>query len=339
MKGSLHPSGVERTLLGEVFMPTGEVASLGVDLATEQELEEGRRRLLASKHRFMWGLVIPALMMLLVFEIYPVMLAFWTSLHKVTIFDPQRPFIGLRNYFRLFTDSHFFNTVIPNTFVFTFAGLIVESVLGVSIAMLLNRRFRGEGVVATLLLFPMMVAPSIAAVLFTWLFNSQFGIIDVVLEAIGLPAVPWLSGRWTAMLVIIISDAWLWIPWFAILVLAALKVQPPSPVEAAKIDGANAWQVFRYVTLPYLSPVLTICMLIRTFDLFRQFDQTWVITMGGPARSTEFFSIYAYKEVFEYTNYGSGNAAALMGAVVMLIFGIFMYKTFARLTGGERVKP
>ena len=305
-------------------------------LSDEQELEHGRRRALAAKHRFMWGLVIPSLLVLLVFEIYPVILAAWTSLHKVTIYDPGRPFVGLQNYIRLFTDSHFFNTVIPNTFIFTIVGLAVETVLGISVAMLLNRRFRGESVVTTLLLFPMMVAPSIAAILFAWMFNSQFGIVDVALEAIGLPAISWLSGRWTAMLVIVISDVWLWTPWFTILLLAALKVQPPSPVEAAKIDGANAWQVFWHVTLPYLSPVLTICMLIRTFDLFRQFDQTWVITTGGPARSTEFFSIYAYKEVFEYTNYGSGNAAALMGAMVMLIFGLIMYRTFARLTGGTK---
>lgn len=318
-------------------MTSGNLNGIAIDRTVEQELEYGRRKSLAEQRRFMWGLVAPALLILIVFEIYPVILATWTSLHKVTIFDPAKPFVGLTNYIRLFTDSHFFSTVIPNTFIFTFAGLIIETVLGISIALLLNRSFKGSGAIATLLLFPMMVAPSIAAVLFTWLFNSQFGIIDVALEAIGLQPIAWLSGRWTAMIVIIISDMWIWTPWFAILILAALKVQPPSPVEAAKIDGANGWQVFRHVTLPYLSPVLTICMLIRTFDLFRQFDQTWVITMGGPARSTEFFSIYAYKEVFEYTNYGSGNAAALMGALVMLIFGAIMYRTFARLTAGERV--
>jgi len=317
-------------------MPSETTTVMENGLSDEQELEHGRRRALAAKHRFMWGLVVPSLLVLLVFEIYPVILAAWTSLHKVTIYDPGRPFVGLQNYIRLFTDSHFFNTVLPNTFIFTIAGLAVETVLGISVAMLLNRRFRSESIVTTLLLFPMMVAPSIAAILFAWMFNSQFGIVDVALEAIGLPAISWLSGRWTAMFVIVISDVWLWTPWFTILLLAALKVQPPSPVEAAKIDGANAWQVFWHVTLPYLSPVLTICMLIRTFDLFRQFDQTWVITTGGPARSTEFFSIYAYKEVFEYTNYGSGNAAALMGALVMLIFGLIMYRTFARLTGGTK---
>jgi multiple sugar transport system permease protein len=300
----------------------------------DEELGRGRRKALAEKHRFMWGLVLPALLILLAFEIYPVILAFWTSLHRISIYEVARPFVGFENYVRLFTDSHFFKTVIPNTFLFTFLGLVSETVLGMAIALLLSRKFRGEGVVATLLLFPMMVAPSIAAILFAWLFNSQFGIVDAVLESVGLPRVAWLGNRWTAMLVIVISDVWLWTPWFAILLLAALKVQPPSPVEAAKIDGANGWQVFRQVTLPYLSPVLTICMLIRTFDLFRQFDQAWVITTGGPARSTEFFSIYAYKEVFEYTNYGSGNAAALMGAMVMLVFGVIMYRTFARLTGG-----
>jgi len=144
-------------------------------LSDEQELEHGRRRALAAKHRFMWGLVVPSLLVLLVFEIYPVILAAWTSLHKVTIYDPGRPFVGLQNYIRLFTDSHFFNTVLPNTFIFTIAGLAVETVLGISVAMLLNRRFRSESIVTTLLLFPMMVAPSIAAILFAWMFNSQFG--------------------------------------------------------------------------------------------------------------------------------------------------------------------
>jgi multiple sugar transport system permease protein len=318
-------------------MSTESIIGIEGELAVEQELELSRRKQLAAKYRFMWGLVVPALLTLLVFEIYPVILAAWTSLHKVTIYDPAQPFVGLQNYIRLFTDSHFFNTVIPNTFIFTLAGLAVETVLGIGIATLLNRKFKGESIVTCLLLFPMMVAPSIAAILFAWMFNTQFGIVGVAMEAIGLPSISWLSGRWTAMLVILISDVWLWTPWFAILLLAALKVQPPSPVEAAKIDGANAWQVLWHVTLPYLSPVLTICMLVRTFDLFRQFDQTWVITTGGPARSTEFFSIYAYKEVFEYTNYGSGNAAALMGAMVMLLFGLIMYRTFARLTGGSKM--
>ena len=168
------------------------------EAAAEQELEHGRRKALAARHRFMWGLVVPALLALLVFEIYPVILATWTSLHKVTIYDPGRPFVGLQNYVRLITDSHFFTTVIPNTFIFTIVGLAIETVLGISIAMLLNRKFRGESIVTTMLLFPMMVAPSIAAILFAWMFNSQFGIVDVVLEAIGFPTIYWLSGRWTA---------------------------------------------------------------------------------------------------------------------------------------------
>lgn len=262
-------------------MSYAEMKNLGVNLAVEHEIEEGRRKSLAAKRRFMWGLVLPALLVLLLFEVYPVSLSFWTSLHKVTLYDIEKPFVGIKNYIHLLTGGHFFNTVIPNTFIFTFICLTLQTILGVSIAMLLNRKFRGESFVITLILFPMMVAPSISAVLFAWLFNSQFGIIDIVLEAIGLPPIQWLAGRWTAMFVIVISDVWLWTPWFTLLVLAALKVQPLSPLEAAKIDGANTWQVFRYITLPYLSPVLTICMLIRTFDLFRQFDQTWVITVRG----------------------------------------------------------
>jgi len=308
------------------------------DLDIEAELEAGRRYGLNQRRKFMWGLILPAFLTLIFFEILPVASAFWTSIHRARLFDKSRIFVGLDNYLHLLKDPHFFGTVLPNTFLFTFIGLTLETALGVVIALLLNRKFKGETLVRVLLLFPLMVAPSISGILFSWLFNTQFGIVDVFLEAIGFYRVPWLAGRWTAMSVIVISDVWLWTPWFAILLLAALQVQPLEPVEAARIDGANASQVFFNITLPYLSPVLTICMLIRTFDLFRQFDQTWVITTGGPARSTEFFSIYAYKEFFEYTRYDLGNAASLLGAVVMMIFGIIMYRTFARITMSEREK-
>lgn len=308
------------------------------DLDIEAELEAGRRHAAAQRRKFMWQLILLALITLLFFEILPVASAFWTSIHRVRLFEVGKPFVGLDNYIHLLKDPHFYRTVIPNTFLFTFIGLTLETVLGVGIALLLNRKFRGETFVRVLLLFPLMVAPSICGILFSWLFNTQFGIVDVFLEAIGFYRVAWLAGRWTALFVIVISDVWLWTPWFAILVLAALQVQPLEPVEAARIDGANAFRIFFHITLPYLSPVLTICMLIRTFDLFRQFDQTWVITTGGPARSTEFFSIYAYKEFFEYTRYDLGNAASLLGASIMIVFGIVMYRTFARITMAEREK-
>jgi len=258
--------------------------------------------------------------------------AVWASLHRTRLYETASPFIGLANYKRLLTSSHFYTVTILNTFLFTFVGLGIETFLGISIALLLNRRFRGENVVRTILLFPLMISPAISGLMFSWLFNSQFGIVDVVLPALGLPPIMWLSGRWTAMLVVIISDVWIWTPWVTILILASLQIQPQDPVEAARLDGANALQVFSHVTLPYLSPVLVITLLIRTFDLFRQFDQVWAITAGGPARSTELFSIFAYKEFFEYTRYGVGNAAALMGAMVMMVFGLVMYRTFLRLT-------
>ena len=331
------PPGLIPGLSGK-FMSDENWKRIQRDPGIEAEVEAGRRSALAKRRRFMWGLVLPSLITLALFEILPVASAFWTSIHRVRLFETDKPFVGFQNYIQLLTDPHFFYTVIPNTFLFTFIALALETVLGIGIALLLNRKFRGESIVRVLLLFPLMVAPSISGILFSWLFNTQFGIVDVFLEAIGFYRVPWLAGRWTAMFVIVISDVWLWTPWFTILVLAALQVQPSEPVEAARIDGANAFQVFRKITLPYLSPVLTICMLIRTFDLFRQFDQTWVITTGGPARSTEFFSIYAYKEFFEYTRYDMGNAASLLGASIMLIFGILMYRTFARITMAEREK-
>jgi len=287
---------------------------------------------LSEKNKFMVQLILPALIILIGFEVIPVVSAIWTSLHRSRLYEAASSFVGLANYKRLLTTSHFYAVTIPNTFFFTFVGLGIEAFLGIGIALLLNRRFRGENVVRTILLFPLMISPAIVGTMFSWLFNSQFGIVDVVLSSLGLPPIMWLSGRWTAMLVVIISDVWIWTPWVTILVLASLQVQPQEPVEAARLDGANALQVFTHITLPYLSPVLVVSLLIRTFDLFRQFDQVWAITTGGPARSTELLSVYAYKEFFEYTHYGRGNAAALMGAVVMMVFGLVMYRTFLRLT-------
>src|SRR5438876_38379 len=120
---------------------------------------------------------------------------------------------------------------------------------------------------------------------------------------------PWLTQRWTAFGVILLTDVWLWTPWFALILLAGLQSLPPEPFEAARIDAASAWRTFRYITLPMLRPVMVVCIVIRAIDAFRTFDIVWTISGGGPARATEVFSIYAYVEAFQFLNLARGSAA------------------------------
>ncbi len=287
------------------------------------------RQRFGERERFMLVLILPALAVLVAFQIVPILIGANASFRSWSLFNPQKTFVGLANYREILTDPLFYGTVLPNTFVFMVASVSGGLLAGLTLAVMLNRRFRGERLVRTAILLPLMVAPVVAAIMITWMFNDQFGIANVILQALGFEPVAWLIGRWTAMGVVILTDIWLWTPWFTILILAALQALPPEPHEAARIDGANAWQVFRNITLPLLRPVLMVCIVIRAIDAFRVFDIVWTITKGGPARSTEVFSIYAYKKAFVYLNFDLGSAASLIGAGIIMVVGGVLYKALS----------
>jgi len=279
-----------------------------------------------ERERFMLALILPAFLVLGLFQIVPVLLGANASFRNWSLFNPQKTFVGLENYRRILTDPLFYGTVLPNTFLFMGASVIGGLGAGLSLAMMLNRKFPGVRLVRTAILLPLMVPPVVAAIMITWMFNDQFGIVNVVLQAVGLEPVPWLIYRWTSLGIVVATDVWLWTPWFTILILAALQTLPPEPHEAAKIDGAGPWRLFRHITLPLLRPVLMVCVVVRAIDAFRVFDIVWTITKGGPARSTETFSIYAYKQAFVYLNFDLGAAASLIGAAIIMIVGAVLYR-------------
>lgn len=278
-----------------------------------------------ERERFMLALILPALLILVTFQIVPILIGANASFRSWSLFNPQRTFVGLDNYRRILTDPLFYGVVLPNTFLFMAASVTGGLLTGLALAVTLNRRFRGARLVRTAILLPLMVPPVVAAIMITWMFNDQFGIANVVMQALGLEPIPWLVGRWTSLGIVVATDVWLWTPWFTILILAALQSLPAEPHEAARIDGAGRWRVFRYITLPLLRPVLMVCIVIRAIDAFRVFDIVWTITKGGPARSTEVFSIYAYKEAFVYLNFDLGAAASLIGAGIIMIVGAALY--------------
>jgi multiple sugar transport system permease protein len=183
---------------------------------------------------------------------------------------------------------------------------------------------------------PLMVAPVIAAIMIRWMFNDQFGVVNAALEGVGIEPIAWLAQRWTAFFVILLTDIWLWTPWFALILLAGLQSLPPEPFEAAQIDAAGVWRTFRYVTLPMLRPVIAVCVVIRSIDAFRTFDTVWTISGGGPARATELFSIYAYVESFQFLNLARGSAAAVIGALIIVVFAMLLYRLLNRFVEVSR---
>jgi multiple sugar transport system permease protein len=299
--------------------------------------EDGRRpRRLGEKERFMLLLIAPAGTVLLLFQIVPIAIGANASFRDWQLYNPKGTWIGLRHYAYILTDPVFLTVVLPNTFLLMFASVAISLVLGMALAHLLNWNFRGHRLVQTVILLPQMIAPVIAATSMRWTFNDQFGVVAAFLRWIGFGQMSWLAERWPSFLIILFTDAWIWAPWFTLILLAALKSLPREPFEAAQIDAAGPWRTFTHVTLPMLRPVIGVCVLIRSIDAFRTFDQVWVLTGGGPARSTEVFSIYAYIETFVNLDFGRGSASAIIGALIILVVAWLMYVAVDRLANVSR---
>lgn len=278
----------------------------------------------------MLWLIAPAVLGLILFQIVPILMGANASFRDWSLHDPQMTWVGLKHYIYVLSDPAFLGLVMPNTILFMGASVALSLTFGLGLALLLDRSFTGRAALQTILLLPLMVAPVVAAIMIRWMFNDQFGIVNVVLESLGGPNVPWLAWRWTAFGVILLADIWLWTPWFALLLLAGLQSLPKEPFEAAAIDGASRWRVFRYLTLPMLRPVMVVCIVIRAIDAFRTFDIVWTISAGGPARSTELFSIYAYIEAFQAMNFARGSAAAVVGAVIIVVLAMVIFRVLNR---------
>ncbi len=284
-----------------------------------------------EKERFMLLLITPAVLILVLFQVVPILMGTNASFRDWSLYDPKRTWVGFAHYAYVLSDRYFITLVLPNTLIFMTASVSLSLVFGLALASMLNHGFPGRGVVQTSLMMPLMVAPVIAAMMMRWLFNDQFGIVSVAVEALGFAPPSWLAERWPSFAIIVGTDIWLWTPWFTLILLAGLKSLPKEPFEAAEIDGATRWRVFRFLTLPMLRPIIVVCVVIRLIDAFRTFDVVWTITGGGPARQTELFSLYAYVEAFQNLNFGRGSAAAVIGALVILVIGLVLYRVVDRV--------
>ena len=226
----------------------------------------------------------------------------------------------LRNYSRLLSDE-FFHTAAAQTLFYTSAALIVEFLLGLGLALLTDSLLRGRGLFRAGLLAPMLLPPVVAAVIWRLMYNPQFGVLNGTLRALGVDTsnLTWTSGEGSAMLSVLLVDIWEWTPFIFLLLSAGLQAIPAEPYEAARVDGASAWQVLRDVTLPLLKPTILLALVLRAMDLMRIFDQIFILTQGGPGFATETVSLYIYRTAFRFFNFGYAAAMSFVGLAVTTI--------------------
>lgn len=236
-------------------------------------------------------------------------------------------FVGLKHYKDIFSDPRLWKALWNTTF-FTVVSVAVELVLGLAIALLINKAFFGRGLVRATILVPWAIPTAVSALMWKFLYDGQNGIVAKYFETIGLVdrMGDLLTTEAGAMFAVIFADVWKTTPYMALLLLAGLQTIPSSLYEAASIDGATKWQQFTKVTLPLLKSSILVALLFRTLDAFRVFDLIFVLTGGGPANSTETISILAYKVMFSQTNFGSGSALAVIVFICVAIISMIYIK-------------
>lgn len=227
--------------------------------------------------------------------------------------------VGLRNYLFLLNDPKFQESF-RVTLVFAAAVVSIEMVLGVGLALLLDRKIRGMSVLRTLFILPMMIAPIVVGLMWRYMYHPTVGTFNRTLKGLGLEPVPWLSDADWALAAIIIADIWQWTPFIFILALAALQSLPRSALEAARVDGATAWQQVIYIKLPLMLPVLLITGLLRLIDAFKVLEVVLVLTNGGPGLSTEILSLRISRTASEFRELGV--AAAMSNILLLLLLAL-----------------
>ncbi len=282
------------------------------------------------ERRTAYYMVLPALIIVIAVAFYPVMYGVVLSLTDATITTPGS-FVGLENYVEMFKNPDFVEGL-TNTIIFTVVSVTLEFVIGLAIALAINRAFRGRGLVRAAVLVPWAFPTVISAVMWRLMFQDQVGIVQYVASSIGLISEPILSDRTLLLIGAILVDVWKTTPFMALLLLAGLQVIPADVYEAARVDGANVMQRFFRITLPLLKGAILVAVLFRTLDAYRVYDLFWVL--GN--RSLGSLSTFVYEGVrISQLQFGQGNAAAVFVFVTAFLLALFFIKVLGMRTSAE----
>ena len=263
--------------------------------------------------------LLPALVFMIVVTQIPFVLTVWYSLQSWNLLHPgTKHFVGLRNYKVIFTDT-IFRTAVVNTVIFTVVPVLLSIVLGTVIALLLDRHVFGRGFLRTLIVSPFLVMPAAAALVWKFtILDPVFGVLNYFLRPFGVGNVDWINVHPQATIITVLT--WQWTPFMVLIVLSGLQSQGQDILEAARVDGADGWRIFRSLTLPHLRPYLELGILLGSIYLVQAFDAIFMITSGGPGQKTTNLPYYLYEAAFR--GFDIGRASAMGVVVVIATIGI-----------------
>lgn len=288
---------------------------------TRQATSPARARLLRwAERRIAWVLAGPAMLFITLMVVGPVAftlgLSFTGARGAVGV---NTTFVGLQNYLTLLTDVERFWPAVGRTAVFTVGGVIVQVAFGMAIALLLRKSFKGERLVRMIILMPVVATPVAVGMMWLLMFEPTIGFANELLSWFGLPAQGWISDPVQALPTLIFIDVWQWTPMVTLILLAGLTTLPEEVDEAGKVDGANAWQRFWYITVPIMKPVIVTAVLLRSIDALKTFDILYATKGkgGGSSHEVETLNIYAYTLSFDYNQYGLSSAMLVLFLVII----------------------
>ncbi len=291
----------------------------------------------AQDRRFGYGLVAPVVIVLLAITAYPLFYNLWNSFHHNNkLVDPVSvgTFAGVSNYQKIFQSSPLlpppFMPTLVRTIGFTVVSVAVELVIGLALAVVLDQKFPGRGLVRVAIFIPWAVPTVVSAQLWKTFFDPQQGFVNYMLTGLHLPLAhtTWLSQQWTAWTAILAADAWRNTPFMAIVLLAGLQVIPREIYEASRVDGASAWQTFWRLTIPMLKPALMVALIFRTLQSFLIFDVVYVMTGGGPGNSTSVLSYLNFHAFITSDDFGYGGAVSVVLVIMALAIAAIYVRVF-----------
>ena len=273
-----------------------------------------------------WIVLAPTVIVLVVLIVTPTIYLFSVAFQDFNPADTSKnEWVGFANFSAVFANEFFWNAA-KNTLIYIVLAVTIEFVLGVSLALLVDRYIRRLNFIKTILILPMMLPPVAVAITFRILYEPQFGPLNIILFYLGLDPVMWTAEVDIAKLSIILVDVWEYTPFVFLMTLAGLAAQPREPLEAAELDGANAWQKFRDITWPFLRPLAAIIILFRVIDVSRLFDQVLVLTRGGPANATDTLTYLIYRTALRQSEVGPAAAMSILMLIATAAFGIWFIR-------------
>lgn len=278
-------------------------------------------------------LFLPTIVYLLVLTIFPLIYSLGVSFFQTVPGQPDQ-FVWFGNYGALLSDPTFHRALLI-TLVFVFVGVTLEIVLGIAIALILDRHLPAIGLFRLIIYLPMMISPLVMGYFWRFMFETTFGVINYVIGLAGIGAVHWLIEPYPALVSLLLVDIWQWTPFVVLLILAGLQTVPTELYEVATLDRASWWMQFRRITLPYLKFPILLALLFRTIDTLKLFDSIYIMTGGGPGDFTQNLSVMVYKIGFTYFQVGKAAALSWIMVILVNILATILIKNLATRPGSQ----